>query len=104
MNTGIQETTDKIRMWGIMRGLDQGDPARQINKLGEEYGELCRGVNKGNQEEIVDALGDMYVVMVQVAMQHGVSIEYCIQTAYNEIKDRQGKMVNGVFVKEADLK
>lgn len=51
----------------------------------------------------MDALGDMYVVMVQVAMQHGVSIEYCIHTAYNEIKDRKGKMINGVFVKEADL-
>lgn len=100
----IQELTDKIRTWGIMRGLDQGDRARQVNKLGEEYGELCRGVNKGNKDEIVDALGDMYVVMVQVAMQHGTSIEHCISSAYEEIKDRKGKMVNGVFVKEVDLK
>ncbi|WP_232329793.1 MazG nucleotide pyrophosphohydrolase domain-containing protein [Sporosarcina sp. P37] len=75
-----------------------------MNKLGEEYGELCRAVNKGNQDETIDALGDMYVVMVQVAMQHGTSIEQCIAAAYEEIKDRKGKMVNGVFVKEADLK
>lgn len=37
----LQELTDKIRTWGIMRGLDQGDKSRQINKLGEEFGELC---------------------------------------------------------------
>lgn len=99
----MQELTDKIRTWAIMRGLDDADPNKQILKLGEEFGELCQGLAKDKPEEVTDAIGDMYVVLTILSMQLGYAIEGCVDGAYNEIKDRKGKMVNGVFVKEEDL-
>ncbi len=99
----MQQTIDKIRNWGIVRGLDEADPIKQALKLGEEYGEVCEALAKGNQVLLEDAIGDMVVVLTNLAMQTGTSIEKCTERAYNEIKDRKGKMINGVFVKEADL-
>lgn len=100
----MNELTDKIERWAIQRNLHTADPTKQILKLGEEYGELCQGVAKGKPEEVKDAIGDMYVVMTIFCQQNGLSIESCVHAAYNEIKNRKGKMVNGVFVKEEDLK
>nr|WP_233204503.1 MazG-like family protein [Sporosarcina sp. P17b] len=99
----IQQLTDAIRTWAIYRGLDTADSTKQALKLGEEFGELCQGLAKSRPDEVKDALGDMFVVMTILAMQEGVAIEECVQIAYNEIKDRKGEMVNGVFVKEDDL-
>jgi len=45
----------------------------------------------------------MYVVLTILAMQTNTSVEECAELAYSEIKDRKGKMINGVFVKESDL-
>jgi hypothetical protein len=59
---------------------------------------------KNNASQVYDSIGDMYVVMVILSMQLGVSVEECVSYAYDEIKDRRGKMVDGVFIKEADLK
>ena len=95
--------TDKIRSWSIDRNLHTADPTKQALKLGEEFGELFEGLAKGNEELTKDALGDMYVVMTILSQQLGFSIEECIEIAYEEIKDRRGKMIDGVFVKESDL-
>ncbi|USL89514.1 nucleotide pyrophosphohydrolase [Bacillus phage vB_BceP_LY3] len=100
----LQETTNLIKEWGKDRNLDVADPNKQMLKLGEEFGELCQGLAKGNEELVIDSIGDMYVVMTILSMQLGVKIEDCVEIAYNEIKDRKGKMINGVFVKESDLK
>lgn len=100
----IQKTTELIKQWARDRHLDVSDPNKQALKLGEEFGELCQGLAKGNRDLIIDSIGDMYVVMTILSMQLGVNVEDCIETAYNEIKDRKGKMINGVFVKESDLK
>ena len=96
--------TDKIREWSIARNLHTADPTKQALKLGEEFGELFEGLAKGNENLTKDALGDMYVVMTIMAQQLGFTIEECIEIAYDEIKDRRGKMIDGVFVKESDLK
>lgn len=96
-------TTDKIREWSIARNLHTADPHKQALKLGEEFGELFEGLAKGNEDLTKDALGDMYVVMTIMAQQLGFTIEECIEIAYDEIKDRKGKMIDGVFVKESDL-
>lgn len=96
-------TTAKIKQWAIDRNLHTADPAKQILKLGEEYGELCQGLAKGNSDQVIDSIGDMYVVLVVLSMQLGIDIESCIDQAYDEIKDRKGKMINGVFVKEEDI-
>lgn len=100
----IQETTKLIEQWAKDRNLNTADPNKQMLKLVEEFGELGQGMAKGNRELIIDSIGDMYVVMTILSMQLGLNIEDCINIAYNEIKDRKGKMINGVFVKESDLK
>ena len=99
----MQQTIDRIRTWGIIRGLDEADPIKQALKLGEEFGEVCEALAKDDQDLLEDAIGDCVVVLTNLAMQKGTSIERCAELAYSEIKDRRGRMVNGVFVKEADL-
>lgn len=99
----ITELTARIEEWATARNLHTADPNKQMLKLGEEFGELCQGMAKNKPEQISDSIGDMYVVMTILSMQLGLDIEDCVLQAYQEIKDRKGKMVNGVFVKEADL-
>ena len=95
-----QDRFQKIRDWADERGLyDKGDTKTQFCKLMEEAGELGRAVLKDNQAEFVDAIGDMVVVLTNMAMLGGTSIETCIDAAYDEIKNRKGKMLNGTFVK-----
>ena len=65
---------------------------------------MAEGLAKDKPEQVEDSIGDMYVVMTILSLQLGLDIEDCVQKAYNEIKERKGKMINGVFVKESDLK
>ena len=91
---------DLIRTWATERGLyDKGDTKTQFCKLMEEGGELGRAILKNDNEEFVDAIGDMVVVLTNLAHLGGTTIEQCIDQAYNEIKNRKGKMSNGTFVK-----
>lgn len=99
----LNELTTKIEDWAIVRELDIADPNKQMLKLMEECGELAEGLAKDKPADIEDAIGDAYVVLTILSMQLGTDIKSCIQMAYNEIKNRQGEMVNGVFVKEDDL-
>ena len=101
MKLGI--TTRAIKQWAKDRNLHTADSNKQMLKLVEELGELAEGMAKGKEYEVKDALGDMYVVMTILAMQRGHDIEECIELAYNEIEDRKGKLVNGIYVKESDL-
>jgi NTP pyrophosphatase (non-canonical NTP hydrolase) len=66
----------------------------------EEAGELGRAVLKDDQPEFIDAIGDMVVVLTNLAHLNGVTIEDCIDSAYKVISKRTGKMVNGTFVKD----
>jgi len=92
---------DLIREWAEERGLyDDGDPKTQALKLVEEVGETCRAILKQDYEEVVDGIGDCVVVLTNLAELMGVSIEECTATAYEEIKNRKGKMVNGTFKKD----
>ena len=99
----IYDITEFIKKWAADRNLNLADPKSQMVKLLEEAGELATGVNKNKQDLIVDSIGDVYVVLVIFCMQLGLDINDCIKVAYNEIKDRKGKVVNGTFVKEEDL-
>jgi len=92
---------DLIRMWANERGLyDKGDTKTQALKLVEEVGEICRAILKEDHDEVVDGIGDAVVVLTNLAELQGVSIEKCINVAYNEICNRKGKMVNGTFKKD----
>ena len=92
---------DLIREWAETRGLyNEGDPKTQTLKLMEEAGEICRAVLKKDEPEIIDGIGDCVVVLTNLAHLCGTSIEECVEAAYNEIKGRSGKMVNGTFKKD----
>ena len=97
------ERFDLIRDWAATRGLyQQGNPHTQYVKLQEEAGELAKALLKNDQPEIVDAIGDMVVVLTNLAHLQGYDIEHCIDEAYKVIAARTGKMINGTFVKDAD--
>ncbi|MCP4324016.1 MAG: hypothetical protein GY787_19585 [Alteromonadales bacterium] len=88
-------------MWAKDRGLyDKGNPHTQYVKLQEEAGELAQAILKQDKPEILDAIGDMVVVLTNLAHLEGFTIEDCIDSAYTEIAMRKGKMLNGTFVKE----
>jgi NTP pyrophosphatase (non-canonical NTP hydrolase) len=89
-----------IRNWAFERNLyAKGDTKTQYAKLMEESGELARAILKDDEKEFVDAIGDMVVVLTNLAHLGGTSIEHCIDTAYKVISKRKGKMINGTFVK-----
>lgn len=95
---------DDIRRWADDRNIIRGGtPQAQMTKLIEEIGELAGGIARGNHAKIMDGIGDAVVVLTIMARQYGVNIEQCIAIAWDEIKDRKGRMIDGVFVKEADL-
>jgi NTP pyrophosphatase (non-canonical NTP hydrolase) len=92
---------ENIREWARVRGLyEHGDPKTQLIKLQEEMGELAKATLDENEYEIIDAIGDMVVVLTNLAHLNGLKIETCITSAYKEISKRKGKMVNGTFKKE----
>ena len=97
------ERFDLIRNWAATRGLyDEGNSHTQYVKLQEEAGELAKALLKNDKPEIIDAIGDIVVVLTNLAHLEGYDIEYCIDEAYKVISARTGKMVNGTFVKDAD--
>lgn len=101
LNVGSLNRFDLIRTWADERGLyDKGDTKTQYLKLMEEAGELGRAILKDDQPEVVDAIGDMVVVLTNLSELAGYNIEHCIDEAYNVISKRTGKMVNGTFVKD----
>lgn len=96
-------TIKKIQQWVIDRNLHTADPKVQMCKTIEELGELARAINKGDVAEQIDGIGDVVVTLVCISQQLGLDFNECVASAYDEIKDRKGKMVGGVFVKESDL-
>ena len=97
----MEELTKLIIQWHHDRNLINGSSNKdQVLKLIQELGELSDSVCKGN--DVKDDLGDMMVVMLNIMEREGVSMEECLLTAYNDIKDRKGKMIDGIFVKEGD--
>jgi NTP pyrophosphatase (non-canonical NTP hydrolase) len=91
---------DLIRTWATNKGIyKSGDSKTQYLKLMEEAGELAEALLKNDETEVIDAIGDMVVVLTNLAKLRGHNIEDCVTSAYDVIKSRQGKMINGTFVK-----
>ena len=94
------ERFELIRKWATERGIyDKGNSHTQYVKLMEEAGELAAALLNKDSYEIKDAIGDMVVVLTNLAALEGMTIENCIDAAYNEIANRTGVMHNGTFVK-----
>ena len=92
---------DHIRTWAKEKGIfDKGNVKTQYLKLQEESGELAKAILNSDEEEIIDALGDCVVVLVNLSTLAGYNLENCINSAYNVIKKRSGKMENGTFKKD----
>ena len=99
-----QDQFQLIREWAKERGLyAKGNANTQYVKLQEEAGELAKALLKNDQAEVIDAIGDMVVVLTNLAYMRGVHIESCISSAYDVISKRTGKMVNGTFVKDIEV-
>ena len=93
---------DNVVQWHRDRNLIDGSTDKdQVLKLMQELGELSDSVCKG--KDIKDDIGDMLVVMLNIATRNGVTLSECLARAWDDIKDRKGKMIDGIFVKEEDL-
>ena len=91
----------RVAQWAEDRNLIEGsNPRLQMTKLFEECEELSHALQDGDMKEIVDAIGDIQVVLGVMCAQLQISIDDCREVAWDEIKNRKGKMVDGVFVKE----
>ena len=100
----ISSKYELIREWARNRGIyDKGDSKTQYVKLMEEAGELAQAILKRDTPEIQDAIGDMVVVLTNLAELEDLKIENCIDSAYDIISKRKGNMVNGTFVKSGEI-
>ena len=96
---------DLIRYWANERGIyKKGNSHTQYVKLQEEAGELAKALLNNDKAEIKDAIGDIVVVLTNLAHLENLAIEDCIDAAYKEISNRTGKMINGTFVKDEKKK
>jgi NTP pyrophosphatase (non-canonical NTP hydrolase) len=93
----------KVNEWGYIRGLHNSNSIKQLIKLDEECNELKEGLYTNDNDLVKDSIGDIAVVLSMLAMQEGTTLEECIELAYEEIKDRKGLMIDGVFVKYDNL-
>jgi len=102
-NKNIDLLLEKIAKWHYDRNLIDGSTDQaQFVKLIEEAGELAGNIARGRPARIADDIGDMMVVLINIAERNALSIKSCLDQAWNDIKDRKGRMVDGVFVKEED--
>jgi NTP pyrophosphatase (non-canonical NTP hydrolase) len=92
---------DRVTQWAIDRNIVPGSTAeRQFLKLVEEVGELSTALQKKDRKKIMDAIGDIAVTSNNIAELSEMTFKECCEAAWEEIKDRKGKLVNGVFVRE----
>ena len=104
----MENRFELIRQWAEEKGIyDKGDLKTQTLKLIEEAGELAKAVLNEDLEEIEDAIGDCVVVLTNVAELANkhfgceLTLESCVDSAYNVIAKRKGRMENGTFIKES---
>jgi NTP pyrophosphatase (non-canonical NTP hydrolase) len=93
---------EKIIDWAKSKGLmgKETTQEKRLSKLTEELGELCREVLHNNHVSAAVEIGDCYVVLSQIAYKLGFTMEQCAEMAYNKISYRNGRLVDGTFVKD----
>lgn len=100
----FEELHEAIIQWAENRNMiSPKNTSRQYMKVSEELGEIAEGINKNNREQVEDSLGDILVTLIILAQDLNFDLLNCLNSAYNVIKNRKGKTINGVFVKEEDL-
>ncbi|HAY89152.1 MAG TPA: hypothetical protein DCY51_06910 [Bacteroidetes bacterium] len=97
----MQTLIDNVIKWADDKSLiDKEKSTKQMLKVMEEVGETASALAKGNKEELIDGIGDVFVTLIILAAQNGLNPKDCLNSAWNEIKNRTGKTVNGVFIKD----
>ena len=99
----MDDLIDKVKQWHHDRNLIEGSTdLQQFNgKLLEEVKELETNILLS--QPIADDIGDILVVLINIATRNNLSLSRCLQVAYDDIKDRKGKMVEGVIIKEREM-
>lgn len=101
-NRNIAGFIESVSEWHHARNLvDGATDQAQFVKLIEEAGELAGNIARGR--DLRDDIGDMLVVLINIMERNGLTMQECLAVAWDDIKDRKGRLVDGVFVKEADL-
>ena len=95
-----KELIDQVKQWFLDRNMQELNGIGQLEKLKEEVDELVDARLKDDRPEEIDAVGDILVVLIGYCMQRDLDIFECLQVAYDEIKERKGRVINGVFIKE----
>ena len=93
----------QVEQWSIDKDLHKANPDRQALKVWEESGEIAAALSRNDKEALMDGIGDTVVTLIILAQQHDMTLERCLQYAYDELKGRTGKTINGTFVKSEDL-
>ena len=102
----FEELHESIIQWAEDRNMIKPDRLTglaQLAKVTEELGELSAGINKNDEDKVKDSLGDILVTLIILAQDLNLDLLDCLNSAYRVIKNRKGKTINGVFVKESDL-
>ena len=101
-NNSIQpEINSKVVEWAKKRGLlcDGTIPA-QVKKVQEELSETIKAIMEDDVPEIADGIGDLQVTIIILAEMLNLNAYACLNGAYDVIKGRQGRIIDGSFVKE----
>ena len=97
----MKTLVNNVIKWADDKSLiDKEKSTKQMLKVMEEVGETASALAKGNRDELIDGIGDVFVTLIILAAQNGLKPEDCLQSAWDEIKNRTGKTVNGVFIKD----
>lgn len=100
----MDELIKSVEQWARNKGLDEAESSKQMLKVVEETGEVAAALARNDQDALRDGIGDVVVTLIILALQNDMDLYECLNCAYDEIKGRTGKMINGVFVKSSDLK
>jgi NTP pyrophosphatase (non-canonical NTP hydrolase) len=97
----MDELIINVKEWADAKGLLKEENSQaQMLKVLEEVGETAGAMLKKNEPEVIDGLGDSFVTLIILCYQLGLEPKDCLQAAWNEIKDRKGKTVDGTFIRE----
>ncbi|SCY99145.1 MULTISPECIES: MazG-like family protein [unclassified Lysinibacillus] len=99
----MNELIKQVEQWSIAKGLDKAESSKQFLKVTEEVGEVAAALARNDENALRDGIGDVIITMIILAQQNDMDLHECLNTAYEEIKGRTGKMIDGVFVKSSDL-
>lgn len=95
--------TKKIKAWAEKNGVNTLSTRTELLKVVEEVGEISSALSRNRRDEVIDAIGDVYISLVNFATSSGVDIADCIECAYEAIKDREGVILDDNFIKSEDM-